>query len=162
MRRSYFAAGAVLLAAGILLFGVSMVLTTTVSIPLFPQEQVLDGLHAYGSATMQVRWSGGVADTVVHVVHCAIANCSTGGPEVGNATGNSGTMAVGVVGGGSYALSITGSPANVTASISLIGITPLGLFGFTVLLAGIGVIALAVRKPVDRAGGPPIASPPGT
>lgn len=160
MRRRLFVVGAVVLTAGVLLFVYSMVATTTVAIPLYPTEQVLDGVHAFGSATMEVRWSGGAATTVVHVYRCAVSDCSTGGPEVGNATGSSGTLAVGIVGGASYALSATGPSSNVTAAINLIGITTLGLVGMVVLLAGIGVIALAVRKPSDRSGGTPIEPPP--
>jgi hypothetical protein len=159
VRRRLFVVGAVLLSAGVLVFVYSMVATTTVSIPLYPSEQVLDGVHAFGSATMEIRWSGGVAATILHVYRCTVSDCSTGGPEVGNATGSSGTMAVGIVGGASYALSVTGPSSNVTAAINLIGITTLGLVGMVVLLAGIGVIALAVRRPADRSGGAPIEPP---
>ncbi|MCI4331604.1 MAG: hypothetical protein L3K19_07145 [Thermoplasmata archaeon] len=161
MRRRLVVAGAVLLAAGVLLFVVSMVLSTTVSIPASPQAQTLDGLRAFGSATMQVHWSGGVATTVVHVLRCPSSNCTVGDVEVGNATGASGTIVVGVVGGGSYALTVTGPAANVTASINLIGVTPLGLVGMAVLLAGIGLIAIAVRKPPGPVP-PAVVGPPPT
>jgi hypothetical protein len=161
MRKAWFVAGAVGLAVGVVLFVVSMLLTTTVSIPLYPQERVLDGLHAYGSATMQVHWSGGDISTVIHVYHCLTSTCETGGPEIGNATGGSGAIAVGVVGGASYALAITGSSSTVNATINLIGITPIGLVGMAVLLTGIGLIALAVRRSPGGTSGPS-TSPPAT
>lgn len=160
MRRGLVVAGAVVLVAGLLLFAFSMAVTTTVSIPVFPQEQVLQGIHAFGSATMQVHWNGGVAASVVHVFRCTLANCSTGGDEVGNATGAAGTMAVGVVGGASYALSVTGPPAKVSASINLIGITPIGLVGFVVLLVGVGFLVVAFRK--SRTPSATRPSPPAT
>jgi uncharacterized membrane protein len=141
MRRALVVIGIVLLLLGVVAAVVPMVVPSSFTIPQYPSA-LTQSPNLVGSGTLNVRWSGANAQTVVTIYQCGSSGCDTLVSQLGNGTGASGSISVPVSGGGLYAITEDGSSVPVAATASIVGITTLVLIG--IVLALIGVVLAVV------------------
>ncbi|MCI4317904.1 MAG: hypothetical protein L3J96_05140 [Thermoplasmata archaeon] len=147
MRRALFLAAIVVVVIGLAVVAYTQLTVVTIPIPQDPSAEIVSGFTIVGSAKASVHWSGGISSTVVQLYRCTDAACADPGTPIINGSGASGSVTFPIAAGTSYEINTTGGPP-VNGSLTISGLTNLGVIGLILVASGVVLVAWSFRRPL--------------
>lgn len=107
----------------------------------------------FGGGTLKVSWTGAGPNTVVTVYDCPGDTSCGSAHDFGSLTtvasgnGASGSLSASVTGGTTYLIAEQGTTGGLNVSMTVSGLTILTIIAVAVVVVGLVLVALPVRKP---------------